>query len=747
MTPGSHRTRHDFSTFEALEERLLLSASAYDPIEPLGHHDHDCDHGAADCHGGFSTPDDDFGNDAASANRIQVDSTIFGDIEGILDQDWFIFTGLSGLDYTFESEAFSLTDTQMTLYDTDGIAVLDFDDDSGTGFAAKITWTAPADGDYYVAIQAFELLTGTYSMHMSDNAVPTGEIRGSKWNDINQDGIRDAGEPGLEGWVIFIDSNNNRQREPQEQFTITDANGDYVLSGLRPGPYTIAEKIKPGWSQTFPGEDGAGGEEVVVGNSGPVEFNLGTKWPQPNGPGSTVTIEYSYSNLLDGGIGGPGALISINEITSAIEEALELWATYAPFKFVEVPDSGPLPDNGDSNYPAASHPLIRFGHHFIDGNNGTLAHAYLPDTFGLAGDVHFDNGEIWRIGPGDIGIDLLEVAVHEIGHALGLLHEPLNGEEAIMNPIYRERYNGLGTAFLFEDDILGIQALYGELTSLAGAWNVVLASRGDVVTNVDFGNFLNDDFGDGVDGSTTLAVNTTQSGLIESFGDEDWFSVELEQYVAYSFGAYLDGIDDTVITLYDQQGNIILSTDDDGGPGLGSLATWTATESGTYYVEVKGFKNSIGGYQMQVIGLAGDADGDRFVGLDDLTLILNNWNNSVPVGDMLMGDLNQDGFVGLDDLDLVLGNWNVGAPNPPAASLSVAAAVTASSTSAQAPQAVSLQTASQPIGSAQTTTVYNDTTETQSALAAWWQGQQTDQPAASEDEEGLLGLWDGQDQA
>jgi len=30
-----------------------------------------------------------------------------------------------------------------------------------------------------------------------------GTIRGQKWNDVNANGIKDAGEPGLAGWTIF----------------------------------------------------------------------------------------------------------------------------------------------------------------------------------------------------------------------------------------------------------------------------------------------------------------------------------------------------------------------------------------------------------------------------------------------------------------------------------------------------------------------------------------------------------------
>jgi Spherulation-specific family 4/PEP-CTERM motif len=60
--------------------------------------------------------------------------------------------------------------------------------------------------------------------------------------------------------------------------------------------------------------------------------------------------------------------------------------------------------------------------------------------------------------------------------------------------------------------------------------------------------------------------------------------------------------------------------------------------------------------------LAGDLDGDGFVGITDLNLILGAWNQTVTAGDTLAGDPSGDGFVGIEDLNVVLGNWNNGTP-------------------------------------------------------------------------------------
>ena len=87
-------------------------------------------------------------------------------------------------------------------------------------------------------------------------------INGHKFNDINADGIWDSGEPGLQGWRIFADLNNNYLFDIDEPNDITDADGAYSLQDLDPGTYIIAEVNQPGWQQTFPSDTNPPGETL-----------------------------------------------------------------------------------------------------------------------------------------------------------------------------------------------------------------------------------------------------------------------------------------------------------------------------------------------------------------------------------------------------------------------------------------------------------------------------------------------------
>lgn len=106
-----------------------------------------------------------------------------------------------------------------------------------------------------------------------------------------------------------------------------------------------------------------------------------------------------------------------------VRNAFQKWSTATQyFSFSEVP-STQISDLSVGFYRGSHGDNSPF-----DGPGGTLAHAFSPRD----GRFHYDADERWSVGPTPNYFDLETVAVHEIGHLLGLGHSQVR--EAIMFP-------------------------------------------------------------------------------------------------------------------------------------------------------------------------------------------------------------------------------------------------------------------------------------------------------------------------
>jgi hypothetical protein len=106
------------------------------------------------------------------------------------------------------------------------------------------------------------------------------------------------------------------------------------------------------------------------------------------------------------------------------------------------------------------------------------------------------------------------------------------------------------------------------------------------------------------DNAATTASSYTgkQPHTFDVDGDTDWvkFTVsaaDVSKHVTYHLETLNLGFGmDTVLYLYDTDGNTLLAYNDDGGSGLASAIDWQPTAAGTYYILVKPFSDSESAY-------------------------------------------------------------------------------------------------------------------------------------------------------
>ena len=141
-----------------------------------------------------------------------------------------------------------------------------------------------------------------------------------------------------------------------------------------------------------------------------------------------------------------------------------------------------------------------------------------------------------------------------------------------------------------------------------------------------------DDHGNSRGTATTVELNHSILGNIETDGDLDYFSFELSS--AGSITAYTMGNTDTLGTLQNNFGNVI-TTNDDSGSGSNFLIT-RELNPGIYYIEVSHFSNDdTGNYSLNV-------DFTETINLPDLVVdSVSVGSTSVIAGQMIRVDFDR----------------------------------------------------------------------------------------------------------
>ncbi|MGO9464780.1 MAG: matrixin family metalloprotease [Isosphaeraceae bacterium] len=175
----------------------------------------------------------------------------------------------------------------------------------------------------------------------------------------------------------------------------------------------------------------------------------------------TYDSRITYSFMPDGtSVGGtPSVLfqtLNAKFATSTweqqFEQAAALWEGATNVNLALVSDGGQAVGVSGNQQDDPRFGDIRIG--AIPLQSGVLAETFLPPPANGgtdAGDILFNSNANWQINS---TYDIMTVAAHELGHALGL------GGSTVSTAVMYGTYNGIKQA-LTTDDISGIQSIYG----------------------------------------------------------------------------------------------------------------------------------------------------------------------------------------------------------------------------------------------------------------------------------------------
>lgn len=146
-----------------------------------------------------------------------------------------------------------------------------------------------------IDIGAFEVIPGT--------------IRGQKWHDLNGNGVKDPGEPGLEGWTIYLDANGNGE------FDIDSPTFASTNVPQSPPPFSYVFS-----TLTVDGQSAIDDVNVTFDITAPIDGNLFDLY--------LVSPAGAYTQLFHN-VGGSGS--NFTNTTLDDEAATSIFSAAAPF--------------------------------------------------------------------------------------------------------------------------------------------------------------------------------------------------------------------------------------------------------------------------------------------------------------------------------------------------------------------------------------------------------------------------------
>ncbi len=558
---------------------------------------------------------DDYAASAATTGRVTVGSSATGRVESSGDHDWFAITLTAGQSYQFRLTSTSL-DSYLRLYSAGG-SLITSDDDSAGNLNSLISYTATSSGTYYLDASDYSSGTGSYTVSAATTSVDdyaaststtgsvavggsaTGRIETTGDNDwfavtltagqsyqfrLTSTGLSDPylrlySSGGKAGATTVVASDNNSGGGTNALISYTaSSSGTYYLgaSDYSSGTGSYSVSASAVTTDDYAANSSTSGR-VTVGSSttGRIETSGDHDWfavtltaGQSYQFGLTSTSLDSYLRLYS----GSGSLITYSDDSNgSLNSLITYTATSSGTYYLDAADYS----SGTGSYTVSAATTT------IDD------YAANTSTTGRVTVGSSSTGRIETSGDSDWFAVTLTAGQ---SYQFRLMSTGLTDA-------YLRLYSSSGTLITSDNDSGGGTNALISYTATSGGTYYLGASDSSTGTgsySVSAATVTTDDYAASSSTTGRVTVGSSATGRIESSGDHDWFAVTLSAGQSYQFRLTSTSLD-SYLRLYSAGGSLI-TYNDDGGGGLNSLITYTATSGGTYYLDAADYSSGTGSY-------------------------------------------------------------------------------------------------------------------------------------------------------
>jgi len=200
--------------------------------------------------------------------------------------------------------------------------------------------TTPGAGGMYSVTTASGQVVANENFGDFQSATISGEV----FNDLSGSGSISGGDPGLRNWTIqLFNAGGNLVTS-----TFTDANGNYSLTGVGPGTYTVSEVAQAGWLQTFPATPGS---QSVTTSSGQIAANQNFGNFQAASIRGEVFVDQNGDGILAGAdTGRQGWTIQLVNPGTGVVLATQTTNANGDYSFTVLPGTYRLRELGQAGW-------------------------------------------------------------------------------------------------------------------------------------------------------------------------------------------------------------------------------------------------------------------------------------------------------------------------------------------------------------------------------------------------------------